>query len=230
MYHARGVKTSARCVTCEAESVSLNGTCSIAQSRPMLRSLYLWACERLYHELAGGYDVISRLVSAGAWLGGGAQRAAAYSGRACWRSVLARGSCLTGRTGRSRGHRVGAFAADTPSPLAAWPRAFRLCRVCRPPQRRCRFLGLLRHGRVHIPCTYIVDPATLAECGSSTAVAGSSSPGCGWRARRTHTPRAAYLLCRPAGCGIGPDCRSCRRRRLGWPGATNLWAGQRFLS
>jgi ubiquinone/menaquinone biosynthesis C-methylase UbiE len=33
----------------------------------MLRSLYLWACERLYHELAGGYDVISRLVSAGAW-------------------------------------------------------------------------------------------------------------------------------------------------------------------
>jgi ubiquinone/menaquinone biosynthesis C-methylase UbiE len=33
----------------------------------MLRSLYLWACERLYHEFAGGYDVISRLVSAGAW-------------------------------------------------------------------------------------------------------------------------------------------------------------------
>jgi ubiquinone/menaquinone biosynthesis C-methylase UbiE len=33
----------------------------------MLRSLYLWACERLYHELAPGYDVISRLVSVGAW-------------------------------------------------------------------------------------------------------------------------------------------------------------------
>lgn len=33
----------------------------------MLRLLYLWACERLYHELAGGYDLISRMVSAGAW-------------------------------------------------------------------------------------------------------------------------------------------------------------------
>ncbi len=31
------------------------------------RWLYLWACERLYHELAGVYDPISRLVSAGAW-------------------------------------------------------------------------------------------------------------------------------------------------------------------
>lgn len=33
----------------------------------MIRALYLWACELLYHELAPGYDVISRLVSAGAW-------------------------------------------------------------------------------------------------------------------------------------------------------------------
>jgi ubiquinone/menaquinone biosynthesis C-methylase UbiE len=33
----------------------------------MFRYLYLWACERLYHELAGGYDLISRIVSAGAW-------------------------------------------------------------------------------------------------------------------------------------------------------------------
>ena len=28
---------------------------------------YLWACERLYHELAGGYDPISWLVSLGGW-------------------------------------------------------------------------------------------------------------------------------------------------------------------
>jgi ubiquinone/menaquinone biosynthesis C-methylase UbiE len=33
----------------------------------LLRSLYLWACDRLYHELAPGYDVVSRLVSLGAW-------------------------------------------------------------------------------------------------------------------------------------------------------------------
>jgi ubiquinone/menaquinone biosynthesis C-methylase UbiE len=32
-----------------------------------LTNLYLWACERLYHELAPAYDLISRLVSAGAW-------------------------------------------------------------------------------------------------------------------------------------------------------------------
>jgi ubiquinone/menaquinone biosynthesis C-methylase UbiE len=30
-------------------------------------NLYLWACERLYHELAPSYDVVSRIVSAGAW-------------------------------------------------------------------------------------------------------------------------------------------------------------------
>ncbi len=28
---------------------------------------YLWACDRLYHELAGGYDPISWLVSLGGW-------------------------------------------------------------------------------------------------------------------------------------------------------------------
>ncbi len=33
----------------------------------ILRTLYLWACERLYHELAPSYDLVSRLVSAGAW-------------------------------------------------------------------------------------------------------------------------------------------------------------------
>lgn len=32
-----------------------------------LRDCYLWACERLYHELAPAYDLISRGVSAGAW-------------------------------------------------------------------------------------------------------------------------------------------------------------------
>jgi SAM-dependent methyltransferase len=35
--------------------------------RRFSRWLYLWACERLYHELAPVYDPISRLVSAGAW-------------------------------------------------------------------------------------------------------------------------------------------------------------------
>ncbi|MEZ4714363.1 MAG: methyltransferase domain-containing protein [Caldilineaceae bacterium] len=29
--------------------------------------LYLWACERLYHELAWGYDLVSWLVSLGRW-------------------------------------------------------------------------------------------------------------------------------------------------------------------
>lgn len=33
----------------------------------MLRRLYLWACERLYHEFAWSYDPVSRLVSGGAW-------------------------------------------------------------------------------------------------------------------------------------------------------------------
>lgn len=33
----------------------------------ILRAVYLWACERLYHELAPSYDLVSRLVSAGAW-------------------------------------------------------------------------------------------------------------------------------------------------------------------
>ena len=32
-----------------------------------IRDLYAWACERLYHELAWSYDVVSWLVSAGWW-------------------------------------------------------------------------------------------------------------------------------------------------------------------
>lgn len=32
-----------------------------------MTNLYLWACERLYHELAPAYDTVSRLVSAGGW-------------------------------------------------------------------------------------------------------------------------------------------------------------------
>lgn len=71
LYHAQRVRSSARCVTNEVETVSLNGTTSIAQSpewgSTVFRALYLWACERLYHEFAPGYDQISRLVSAGAW-------------------------------------------------------------------------------------------------------------------------------------------------------------------
>lgn len=33
----------------------------------LVRRAYLWACERLYHELACGYDLASWLVSLGAW-------------------------------------------------------------------------------------------------------------------------------------------------------------------
>ncbi len=32
-----------------------------------LRRAYLWACERLYHEFAWGYDAVAWLVSMGAW-------------------------------------------------------------------------------------------------------------------------------------------------------------------
>lgn len=32
-----------------------------------LGRLYLWACERLYHELAWGYDLVAFLISAGQW-------------------------------------------------------------------------------------------------------------------------------------------------------------------
>lgn len=35
--------------------------------RNWMQRLYLWACERLYHELAGIYDVVSWLVSLGQW-------------------------------------------------------------------------------------------------------------------------------------------------------------------
>ena len=33
----------------------------------LIRQLYAWACERLYHECAWSYDIVSRVVSAGAW-------------------------------------------------------------------------------------------------------------------------------------------------------------------
>lgn len=43
---------------------------SIARANPLLSlagQIYIWACERLYHEFAWSYDAVSVLVSAGEW-------------------------------------------------------------------------------------------------------------------------------------------------------------------
>lgn len=57
-----------KCTTFRARSIG----CIIQwYTQGSMTNLYLWACERLYHELAPVYDTVSRLVSVGGGRTGG---------------------------------------------------------------------------------------------------------------------------------------------------------------
>jgi ubiquinone/menaquinone biosynthesis C-methylase UbiE len=170
LYHAERVRSSTRCVTYEVETVALNGTSSIAQGRSMVRDLYLWACERLYHELALGYDAISRVVSAGAWpawrrsvlphihgarvleIGfGTGELLAELAGLAELRSAQVQGLELSPQMHAVAVRRLAAAGRSVPrvqASAAAMPWAAR------------SFDTVV----ATFPAPYILEPATLAEC------------------------------------------------------------------
>lgn len=132
----------------------------------MLRECYLWLCERLYHELAGSYDLISRLVSAGAW--------------PQWRRLAlahARGPRLL-EIGFGTGELLGETAAGGAqvtglelSPAMHAVTAQRLARLRLDPPRVQAAAQAMPFAAGSFdtvlstfPAPYIVEPATLVEC------------------------------------------------------------------
>jgi ubiquinone/menaquinone biosynthesis C-methylase UbiE len=135
------------------------------QRRSWPQRAYLWACDRLYHELAGSYDPISWLVSLGGW--------------DSWRRLAlddVQGHVL------ELGYGTGALlatlaAAGRPvvglelSPAMQQVAARRFARAgVQPPQVRADAAALplaaasFNTVLATFPAPYILAPATLAEC------------------------------------------------------------------
>jgi ubiquinone/menaquinone biosynthesis C-methylase UbiE len=156
----------------------------------LLRTLYLWACERLYHEFAWSYDPVSRLVSGGAW--------------PAWRR-LALAEAPDGRlleigfgTGEllaemaAAGRDVVGLELSTDMQRVAARRLARAGlvapRVQAPAQHMPLAAGAFDAVIATFPAPYILEPATLAECyrvlrpGGCLIVAGLwVAPQGGWR-------------------------------------------------
>ncbi|MBK8051493.1 MAG: methyltransferase domain-containing protein [Anaerolineales bacterium] len=132
----------------------------------MIQKLYLWACERLYHELAWSYDTVSLIVSAGGWpawrrlalelapdgplleLGFGTGALLA-EGATAGRSIV--GLDLSRAMHRVAARRLAGVEPKPPrveSPAQALPFA------------DGSFTGVI----ATFPAPYILDPVTLAEC------------------------------------------------------------------
>ncbi len=132
----------------------------------MLRDLYLWACERLYDELAPAYDFISRLVSAGAWpqwrrlalahARGGAVLELGFGTGELLAEAAAQGWASTGLELSPAMHAVAARRLAAQG-LAA-PRVQAAAQAM--PFAPRSFDAVL----ATFPAPYILDPATLAEC------------------------------------------------------------------
>lgn len=129
----------------------------------ILRDLYLWACERLYHELAPSYDLVSRLVSAGAWPRWRRLALAHVHGSRLLEIGFGTGELLAeavGRgwdvTGLELSPAMHAVAAARPGLAAARVQA----RAQAMPFACASFDSIL----ATFPAPYILEPATLCEC------------------------------------------------------------------
>ncbi len=131
-------------------------------------TLYAWACQRLYHELAPAYDLVAWLVSAGQW--------------ARWRRLAL--SELTGDEARvlELGFGTGALLAEmarrdipalglelSPAMQRVTARRLRTQRLDLPRLQASALAIPLADGSVDailstFPAPYILHPTTLAEC------------------------------------------------------------------
>lgn len=131
-----------------------------------IRDLYLWACERLYHELAPAYDLISRGVSAGAWpqwrrlalahVAAGPLLEIGFGTGELLGELAARGCDVTGLELSPAMHAVAAqrLAQRAPAPS----------RVQAGAQAMPFAAGSFDTVIATFPAPYILEPATLGEC------------------------------------------------------------------
>jgi SAM-dependent methyltransferase len=163
----------------------------------MLRDLYLWACDRLYYELAPAYDLISRLVSAGAWpawrrlalphVGQGQVLELGFGTGELLAEATARGMALTGLELSPAMHAVAArrLAAQGLAP----PRVQAAAQAM--PFPRMAFDAVL----ATFPAPYILQPETVAECARVLRPGGRLVIGGLWvRLRQPAWRRAAPIF------------------------------------
>lgn len=131
-----------------------------------VRWLYLWACERLYAELAWSYDWVSWLVSLGAWSQWRATALNYIHGTTILEIGFGTGTLLT--TMAQQGYTVVGLEYSPAMHRQAAAKLQRqgLCvpRVQAPSQQMPFATGNFDTIISTFPSHYIVDPATLAEC------------------------------------------------------------------
>ncbi len=141
--------------------------------------LYLWACERLYAELAWSYDLVSWLVSWGAWTQWRAAALTHIHGTRVLEIGFGTGTLLT--TLAQQGYQVtglelsAAMHVQTARKLARHHLA--VPRVQAPTQQMPFVGGTFDTIISTFPSGYIVEPATLRECARLLRPPTAVSPG-----------------------------------------------------
>ncbi|HEY3078780.1 MAG TPA: methyltransferase domain-containing protein [Chloroflexota bacterium] len=203
--------------------------------------LYLWVCDRLYHEAAFAYDWVAALVSAGRWRGWTERAGRGLAGR-----VAEIGPGTGHLLAEMRGGGTAAVALELSPAMAARAAALSPGAVARGDARALPFrTQSLDALVVTFPGPYVRDPAfwreaarvlriggrmrVLLDAGPSYATRGAWSidaPTAGWRLRRARVGVGSATLgfylarriaperpLRPP----GPRARRTRRRRLAPP-------------
>jgi len=140
----------------------------------IIRRLYGWACERLYHECAGSYDWISQLVSAGAWPAWRRLALDEVRGMRVLEIGFGTGGLLVELAERG-GQVWGLELSPAMQRVAARRLAGRRLnppRVQAPGQAMPFVAGAFDTIVATFPAPYILAPATLAECGRVLGTAG----------------------------------------------------------
>lgn len=127
--------------------------------------VYVWACERLYHELAWGYDAVAAAVSLGRWARWRRMALDAVVGRRVLELGFGTGALLV--EGSRRFEMVGLDPSPEMQRVAGWRLAahgLQGMRVAGYAQALPFADGSMDSVLATFPAAYILERATLAEC------------------------------------------------------------------
>lgn len=145
----------------------------------MIQRLYLWACERLYAEFAWSYDLVSWLVSWGAWTHWRAAALNHIQGQRVLEIGFGTGTLLT--TLAQQGYRVTGLELSTAMHLQTARKLARhhlaVPRVQAPTQQMPFAAGAFDTIIATFPSGYIMEPATLRECARLLQPASANASG-----------------------------------------------------